>query len=82
MEQQQFGLTQDHLMVVEAAQGMARKLKPKMDEHDREIFEHQRYPQAVAVREAWAPNGMAIHSTSQGCPTRCLPWSCAGSRPY
>ncbi len=47
MEQQQLGLTQDHLMVVEAVQGMARKLKPKMDKHYREIFEHQRFPQEI-----------------------------------
>jgi len=47
MEQEQFGLTREHLMVVAAAQGMAKKLGPKMDLFNKMIFEEQRFPEAI-----------------------------------
>lgn len=47
MEHQQFGLTQEHLMVVEATQGMIRKLKPRLDEFNKMIFEKQVFPQEI-----------------------------------
>lgn len=47
MQQEQFGLTQEHLMVVEAAQGMAKKLAPKMDSFNKMIFEEQRFPEEI-----------------------------------
>lgn len=47
MEQEQFGLTQEHFMVIEAARGVAKKLGPKMDLFNKMIFEEQRFPEEI-----------------------------------